>query len=104
MPVKRLSLSLLLAFFLLFAQQGVTRHAISHLGETPYPSSQEKQLPHQTACDLCGAYASLSSAATSSGFLLPATWIDLPENSASIDFVSSSTPQSYLARAPPSFV
>lgn len=101
--LKRLSLSLLLSFFLLFAQQGVLRHAASHLGETLNPSSHQKQLPHQAACDLCGAYADLNGAAAASGFKLPpAPLVALDAPLASSD-VTTQTPRAFRARAPPVF-
>ncbi|MDP2828575.1 MAG: hypothetical protein Q8O37_08205 [Sulfuricellaceae bacterium] len=104
MSVKRLSLSLLLAFFLLFAQQGAMRHAVSHLSEALNPSGQEKQLPHQAACDLCGTYADLNGAAAANKFRLPTMWLALPGKPTSPYFASSTATQPYLARAPPAFV
>lgn len=101
--LKRLALSLLLAFFLLFAQQGAMRHAVSHLSERLNPSSQEKQLPHQAACDLCGTYADLNGAAAASGFKLPSASPVIQGNLLSRTDITTQAPRAFFARAPPSF-
>lgn len=98
----RLLYSLLLAFALLFAQQGAALHTLSHFAdETPAHSEQEKHLPHFPACDKCIAYAAVGSAAapsplafdgqTGSGIFIAATL-----------FPVFSTPlHAYRSRAPP---
>lgn len=103
MSVKRLALSLLLAFFLLFAQQGAIRHAVSHLSERLNPSSQEKQLPHQAACDLCGTYADLNGAAAASGFKLPLSSPVVLSKPLSRTNVPAQARRAFHARAPPAF-
>jgi len=61
---SRLLLSLSLALFLLFAQQGAALHALSHLADDmPAQSQQGKHLPHSPVCDKCVAYAGIASAA-----------------------------------------
>lgn len=70
---SRLLLFLLLAFALLFAQQGAAMHALSHLTEPlPSHSQQDKQLPHSPACEKCVAYAGVGSAVAASGLSLSA--------------------------------
>lgn len=63
----------LLAFVLLFAQQGAFRHALSHMSENaPAHSQQDKQIPHSPACDECVAYAGVGSAVAASTPFPPA--------------------------------
>ncbi|MDD5404784.1 MAG: hypothetical protein PHZ14_09660 [Sulfuricella sp.] len=65
-------LFLLLAFALLFAQQGAVVHALSHLaGPQPSHSQQDKHLPHSPACEKCVAYAGIGSAVAATGLSLP---------------------------------
>lgn len=57
--LRSVLLKSLLAFALLFAQQGAVTHSISHvLAE----QSQNQSLPHDKHCDLCAAYAQIGSA------------------------------------------
>ena len=57
--LRSILLKSLLAFALLFAQQGAVTHSISHvLAE----QSQDQSLPHDKHCDLCAAYAQIGSA------------------------------------------
>lgn len=98
----RLLYSLLLAFALLFAQQGAALHALAHLAEgTPTQSQQEKHLPHSPVCDKCVAYAGIGSAASSSPLAFGG------QNTvailvAAVPFPVSSSPLlPYRSRAPP---
>ncbi|MEN6586680.1 MAG: hypothetical protein ABFE02_11630 [Sulfuricella sp.] len=101
----RLLSFLLLAFALLFAQQGAALHALSHLTEPlPGHSQQDKQLPHSPACEKCVVYAGIGSAVTASGLSLPPAAMAAahPEIEP-----SGRLPQSvrhYHSRAPPSLV
>ncbi len=52
----------LLVIALLFAQQGVVTHVISHVLE----ESQDQSLPHDRHCDICEMYAQIGSAIGSS--------------------------------------
>jgi hypothetical protein len=61
----RLLYSLLLAFVLLFAQQGAALHALEHFAENRAPQ-QEKHLPHSPVCEKCVVYAGIGGAASSS--------------------------------------
>ena len=68
---SQLLLFLLLAFALLFAQQGAAIHALSHLSEQlPSQSQQDKQLPHSPSCDKCVAYTGVDSTLAASGLSL----------------------------------
>lgn len=60
-----------LAFSLLFAQQGGFAHELGHFSGSSQQS--EKQLPHSKSCDQCGAYAQVGSGAVSQSipFALP---------------------------------
>jgi hypothetical protein len=60
---------ILLVLALLFAQMGSLTHGISHtLFE--HKQNQEQSLSHGKHCDLCGAYAQIGSAASSTGISL----------------------------------
>lgn len=98
-------LFLLLAFALLFAQQGAAVHAVSHLaGSMPGHSQQDKQLPHSPACEKCVVYAGVGSAVAASGLNLP------PASTAAAHFVFEPADRlaqpccHYLSRAPPALV
>jgi hypothetical protein len=99
---SRLLFSLLLAFVLLFAQQGVALHALSHLADgVPAKSQQEKHLPHSPACDKCVVYAGIGGAAPSSppAFGIQQATVIL---AAALFLLFFSAPlRSYLSRAPP---
>lgn len=99
---SRLLLSLWLAFFLLFAQQGAALHALSHLADSvPEQSQQEKHLPHSPACDKCVVYAGIGSAAASAPpiFAAQETMFVLV---AALSFLFFSVSRhAYRSRAPP---
>ncbi len=62
LDMRKLYWTLLLPFFLLFAQQGELRHEYSHYGNPPVGS--QKQAPAgPDHCPLCLAYAHLSGTA-----------------------------------------
>ena len=98
----RLLLSLWLAFFLLFAQQGAALHALSHFADSvPAQSQQEKHLPHSPACDKCVVYAGIGSAAASSPPIFAAQEaMFILVVTLSLLFFSASR-YSYRSRAPP---
>lgn len=56
---RRLLTLLLLAFSLLFVQQGAAMHSIAH---TLNEQSPDQSLPHDPQCELCIAYAQIGSA------------------------------------------
>ena len=102
---SRQLLFLLLAFALLFAQQGAALHALSHVTEPlPSHSQQDKQLPHSPACEKCVVYAGIGSAVTASALNLPPAAMA----AAHLEIEPSGClPQSvrhYRSRAPPSLV
>lgn len=99
---SQLILSLLLAFTLLFAQQGAAIHALSHLTETlPNHSQQDKQLPHSPACDKCVVYAGMGSALASSAFVPQTAAAQAPQQETVPTALLSQAVRPYLARAPP---
>jgi hypothetical protein len=57
--LRSVLLKSLLVFALLFAQQGVVTHSISHILTE---KSQDQSLPHTKHCSLCAAYAQIGSA------------------------------------------
>lgn len=94
-----LPVRLLLIFALLFAQTGGLTHGISHIMED---ASQHKTLTHDKLCDLCAAYAQISSAPGSHGFVF--TPIEQPTTSFVAPryiFASASEFSAFSARAPP---
>lgn len=102
---RQLLLFLLLAFTLLFAQQGAVIHALSHLSEPlPTQSQQDKQLPHSPACDKCVVYAGVSTALASSELSFAATADQVPYLAATPPALLSQPARLYRARAPPALV
>ncbi len=104
-PRSRPVFFLLLAFTLLFAQQGAALHALSHLGEPrPTQSQQDKQLPHSPACEKCVLYAGMGSAITSSGLNLPAAVTGSIPDQASPTALLLPTRLPFHSRAPPGLI
>jgi hypothetical protein len=103
---SRLLLFLLLAFALLFAQQGAANHALSHLSESlPSHSQQDKQLPpHSPACDKCVVYAGVGTALASSALAIPAAAAQIPYLAIIPPALPSQPARLYHARAPPVLV
>lgn len=102
---SRTLLFLLLAFALLFAQQGAAIHALSHLNEpVPTHSQQDKQLPHSPACDKCVVYAGVGTALASSALAMPAAVAHIPHLALTPPALLLRPAPLYLARAPPSLV
>lgn len=98
----RLLYSLLLAFALLFAQQGAVLHALAHLAEgTPTQSQQEKHLPHSPACDKCVVYAGIGSAASSSPLVFHGQETADILAAAVLFLILSFPLHAYRSRAPP---
>lgn len=62
----------MLAFALLFAQQGGFAHELSHFARDA--SQTDKQLPHSKACEQCASYSQVGAGAVSEAvpFALPA--------------------------------
>jgi hypothetical protein len=88
-----------LAFALLFAQQGGIAHELSHFARDA--SQSEKQLPHSKACGQCVSYSQVDAGAVSQ-----AVPFALPEaGGASYVFrgvaYSAQRSFSYRSRAPP---
>ncbi|MDB5854665.1 MAG: hypothetical protein JWR22_2706 [Herminiimonas sp.] len=65
MITRPILVKLLFAFLLLSQQLGIT-HAISHLGAETTASNVKKQLPAETQCMQCLAFASIGSGLTGS--------------------------------------
>src|SRR5690242_5762017 len=100
MQARRVVFHLLLAWFLLFAQQAAFSHAATHFGSTP--AQQDQKLPDGKACDQCLQAAQFGAAlldschthdwkgtASTSGASVPGT-VCLPR-----------LVRSFLSRAPP---
>lgn len=102
---SRLLPFLLLAFALLFAQQGAALHALSHLGEPlPTQSQQDKHLPHSQACEKCVVYAGVGSAVGASALTLPSCSVVAAHLASAATAFQPQATQPYLSRAPPSLV
>lgn len=96
---------LLLAFALLFAQQGAAIHALSHLnGPQSNHSQQDKQLPHSPACDKCVVYAGVGAALASGAMAIPAAAAPTPRLAITPPVPLTQPARLYHARAPPSLV
>jgi hypothetical protein len=98
-PVRLFFLPLLLAFALLFAQQGAARHALSHV--LTEQTQQNKQLPHSPACEQCAAYAQVGGAINSSPHSFA---LDVAPDAAvqhRADTFRSTSTLAALARGPP---
>lgn len=96
---------LLLAFALLFSQQGAAFHALSHQGESlPGHSRQDKQLPHSPACDECLAYAGVGNAVAASSLFIPSATVHRQQVAANQPSALFQPVRLYRARAPPVLV
>lgn len=100
--IPSLPITLLLAFLLLFAQQGGLLHGVGHLADYSPARQQQEQHPHPgEVCDECLAYAGIGSAVSSTA--LPAlSFVSscLPADALPAAF--STAPQlAYRSRAPP---
>jgi len=60
--MRRTLHSFLLIFAFLFAQGGLTAHAVSHLAPVTHAGGDDG-LPHEQACELCVGFAHLSGSA-----------------------------------------
>lgn len=101
---SQLLLFLLLAFALLFAQQGAAIHALSHLSEPlPSHSQQDKQLPHSPACDKCVVYAGIGNSLASCALAISAMAVHPPHFAFAPPALLSQPARLYRARAPPPF-
>ncbi len=88
----------LLAFTLLFTQQGLVTHAIAH---TLAEQTQDQSLPHDGQCELCAAYAQIGSAVSSSEVHFD-LGISFDETHAAFAATPRSTSfAAFAARAPP---
>lgn len=99
--MRKLTWSLLLPFFLLFAQQGELRHEIGHLAD-PLVTSQKQKSGETKPCEVCLAYSHFAGTA-SVDVLSPALLGDLAYHFASEPGIASApavllTPRS---RGPP---
>lgn len=90
---------LMLAFALLFAQQGGFAHELSHFARDA--SQTEKQLPHSKVCEQCASYSQVGSGAISQ----PVPLAQPSAGNTPFVFCSAehSAPRffSHLSRAPP---
>lgn len=92
--------SLILAFALLFAQQGALWHAVSHT-TSPTSSQQDQPLPHSEQCEKCVAFAHTGAAAPAASihFALPQLASAIAQFDAPAALPALHRP--YQSRAPP---
>ena len=91
---------LLLISALLFAQLGGLTHGISHSLEEQQQNS-DQSLPHHTLCDLCAAYAQVSSAIGSNGIVFASSENFEARHLNNFSSHPSDTFAAFAARAPP---
>lgn len=95
--MKRIRVILLLAFALLFVQQGGLAHGIAHT-----LAEQQQSLPHDAPCELCAAYGQLGNAPISVPQLPPILAVRAHVAAAAPLEFRSITVLAAPARAPPS--
>jgi len=99
--LNRIVYTAVLAFALLFAQQGAAWHALSHAGGTPGHSQPEHKLPHGEQCTKCAAFSQLGAACVSAATpLVLLSFNAVAPQSAASPFYRLSLP-AYQSRAPP---
>jgi len=91
---------LLLIFALLFAQLGGLTHGISH-AFADQSESTDQSIPHDKHCDLCEAYAQISSAIGSNSISFVGSENYETLHLASFSSYTSYTFVAFAARAPP---
>ena len=89
---------LLLAFALLFAQQGGVMHTLHHVIEE---QTQDHSLPHDKLCDLCAVYAQIGSAIGSGHVVFNPSEHIVSFFSATFTGFHSVSFTAFAARAPP---
>ena len=99
--LNRILYTAILAFALLFAQQGAAWHALSHTSGTVGHSQPEHKLPHGEQCTKCAAFSQLGAACVSSvPPLVLLNFNDVAPQHAASPFYRLSL-QAYQSRAPP---
>ncbi len=98
--LRQVFLRSLLAFFLLFAQQGALSHGIAH---TLAEQSQDQSLPHDKHCNLCEGYAQIDGAIGSSQIHLDFAASFGEARPVQSHSFHSRTFAAFAARAPPCF-
>lgn len=99
--LNRIIYTAVLAFTLLFAQQGAAWHALSHASSTVGHSQPDQKLPHGEQCTKCAAFSQLGAACVSSAPpLVLLSFNAVAPQLAAPEFYRLS-PQAYQSRAPP---
>jgi hypothetical protein len=101
--LRRLILTITLAFLFGLGQQGALVHQFSHLEELA-PLSQQQDKGAHSVCDECIAYGGIAYAIHTAQFEfpLPPALFEKSSHQAAASLSSAVAP--YLARAPPLFV
>lgn len=102
--LNRIVCTAVLAFALLFAQQGAAWHALSHTGGQAGHSQSDSKLPQGEQCTKCAAFSQLGSACVSSTPAINlAIFSHVVPQYAATQY-SCLNLQAYQSRAPPPFV
>jgi len=98
--LRRLPQILLLSFVLLFAQQAVAWHALSHHGKTSH-TQQDKKSTHNEQCAQCTAHAQLGAACGSAVPSISLLSLQQEQSTRPIAAQPRFRPGVYRSRAPP---
>lgn len=106
LKLRQPALHLVFAFLLLLSQQMGLAHAVLHLSsgaETSADStSQDKQLPRETQCSKCFAYASIGSALTTpSASFFADFFVSRADRGVAVDQILPRVIRAFDSRAPP---
>ena len=102
--LRRLILTLTLAFLFGLGQQGALVHQLSHLDDLAPVSHQQDSKSAHSVCDQCLAYSTLAHALASTYFSPPSAQPAFALFADNTLFSFSLTPSAYQARAPPQFI
>lgn len=102
MKSLRLLVAIALAAMLLSAQQAAALHALSHLGDAPGKTEQQKRHAGEKVCDQCLVFATVHGGGAPG--LLFIAFVDRPFHFHSGDALSATVHRTapYRSRAPPS--
>ena len=98
---RALTLPLLLAFALLFAQQVGAVHALHHALENLAQQQEDKQSQNSSTCEQCAAYAQLGSALNVGSYDLALLQVSNTRGQYSALYFHSTPALPAVARGPP---
>ena len=101
--LRRLILTLVLAFMFGLGQQGAAVHEISHYADINPSSQQQDKAPHSPLCEKCLSYSGMASAVGVSHYAPPMLTAGFEPFSYHSSNHLSPISAAYSARAPPVF-